>query len=56
MHLQRSSLLSSAFCACACSGVSCIYIFYLLWLLLLIVLCEPMCLVRLLVCRWLSTQ
>ena len=53
MHLQRSSLLSCAFCACACSGVSCIYVFHLLWLLLLIVLGEPLCLFRLLACRWL---
>ena len=53
MHLQRSSLLSCALCACACSGVSCVYVFYLLWLLLLIVLSEPLCLIRLLACRWL---
>lgn len=54
MHLQRSSLRSCAFCACACSGVSCIYVFHLLWLLLLIMLGEPSCLIRLLACRCLS--
>ena len=53
MHLQRSSLLSCAFCACACGGISCIYVFHLLWLLLLIMLGEPLCLIRLLACRWL---